>query len=71
VIDQDFTEMRRADFTVRKEILWATEDATEAEVGAKEIELIRLYRSNDPAVGYNHWPKVNPRVQTSSDRSLD
>jgi hypothetical protein len=26
-------------------------------VRAKEVELILLHRANDPAVGYNRWPK--------------
>jgi len=42
--------------------LWESETATRAEVTAKEIEFIRQYRSNDPAVGYNRTPpfKVSP-----------
>jgi hypothetical protein len=28
------------------------------EVSRKEIELIEKYHSNDPAVGYNRWPKA-------------
>jgi hypothetical protein len=42
---------------LRKEILWESDIATEAELSAKEVEMIRLYRSNDPAIGYNRWPK--------------
>lgn len=30
--------------------------AIDREVSDKEVELIRLHRSNDPAVGYNRWP---------------
>lgn len=47
----------RRDYTLRKEILWESDSATEAELSAKEVEMIRLYRSNDPAIGYNRWPK--------------
>ena len=31
--------------------------ATDAEVSQVEVEWIRSLRSNDPAVGYNRWPK--------------
>lgn len=51
----------RRDYTLRKEILWESESATEAELSAKEVEMIRLYRSNDPAIGYNRWPKPSIR----------
>lgn len=47
----------RRDYTLRKEILWESCSATKAELSAKEVEMIRLHRSNDPAVGYNRWPK--------------
>ncbi len=47
----------RRDYTLRKEILWESDVASEAELSAKEVEMIRLYRSNDPAIGYNRWPK--------------
>lgn len=56
-IAADFTEAERRDFTIRKEILWEGVDATEAEVRAKEIEMIWRHRANDPAIGYNRWPK--------------
>lgn len=26
-------------------------------LSAKEVEYIRLYRANDPRIGYNRWPK--------------
>ncbi|AGB21660.1 hypothetical protein Mycsm_01241 [Mycobacterium sp. JS623] len=48
----------RLDLTVRKQILWESETATDAEVRAMEIKLIREHRSNDPAVGYNLTPKA-------------
>ena len=49
-------EIRR-DYTLRKQILWESATATEAELSAKEVEMIRKYRSNDPAVGFNRWPR--------------
>jgi hypothetical protein len=51
-------EGHRIELTLRKEILWESETATDAEVRAKEIELIREHRSNDPAIGYNVRPKL-------------
>jgi hypothetical protein len=53
----DFTLEDYSDFTVRRQILWESETATNAEVTAKEVELIRLHRANDPKIGYNRWPK--------------
>jgi hypothetical protein len=57
LIAKDFTREQRRDFTIRKEILWESETATNEEVNRQEIEFIRLHRANDPAVGYNRWPK--------------
>jgi hypothetical protein len=56
LIAADFTPEQLRDFTARKQILWESETATDAEVTAKEYELIRLLRANDPAVGYNRRP---------------
>lgn len=56
-IGKDFTREQRRDFTIRKEILWESEMATTQEVNQKEVELINLYQSNNPAIGYNQWPK--------------
>lgn len=55
LIEKDFTREQRRDFTVRKEILFESED--ENEINKKEAEFIRQYKSNDPAIGYNQWPK--------------
>ena len=57
LIERDFTREQRRDFTIRKEILWESETATDEEVSQQEVELIRSCRANDPAVGYNRWPK--------------
>ncbi len=55
VIEKDFTREQRKDFTIRKEILFESED--ENEINKKEPEFIREYKANDPAIGYNQWPK--------------
>lgn len=54
------SESQQLDCTIRKEILWQSETATEAELAAKEVEFIRKFRSNDPGVGYNRWPRFKP-----------
>ena len=56
LIKRDFSREQMRDFTIRKQILWESVDATRQEVNQKENEFIRKYRSNDPAVGYNHRP---------------
>ncbi|NLX05093.1 MAG: GIY-YIG nuclease family protein [Phycisphaerae bacterium] len=60
LIEADFTREQRRDFTIRKQILWESQTASDEEVNAKEIEFIRALRSNDPAVGYNRWPRFMP-----------
>ena len=63
LINADFASLpaeERRDYSIRKEILWESETASEAELSAKEVELIRKHRANDPAIGYNRWPKFNP-----------
>jgi hypothetical protein len=60
VINHDFEKLPedvRKDYSVRKQILWESEDCTEEELSAKEIEFIRDYQANNPEVGYNRWPK--------------
>lgn len=56
-IAADFSRDERRDFAVRKEILWGSETASDAEVNLKEVEYIKLLKSNDPSIGYNRWPK--------------
>lgn len=60
LVNADFvllSKEQRRDYTIRKEILWESDSATEAELSAKEVEFIRRFRSNDPRIGYNRWPK--------------
>ncbi|MGO9730297.1 GIY-YIG nuclease family protein [Mycobacterium sp.] len=53
-------KVQRLDMTVRKEILWESETATDAEARAMEREWIVRTRANDPAVGYNLSPRFRP-----------
>ncbi|MCB1522287.1 MAG: GIY-YIG nuclease family protein [Hyphomicrobiaceae bacterium] len=57
IIARDFTREQRRVFTITREILWEVESAALSDVIAKEIEFIRAWRANDPAIGYNRWPK--------------
>jgi hypothetical protein len=57
LIEQDFSREERRDFTIRKEIIWESESASDSDINQKEVEFINLYKSNDPSVGYNQWPK--------------
>ena len=61
-VNADFEKLPdkiRRDYTIRKEILWESPDCEESELSAKEVEFIRKYQSNNPAIGYNRWPKFN------------
>ncbi|HEY2147431.1 MAG TPA: hypothetical protein VGH32_05810, partial [Pirellulales bacterium] len=67
LIAADFTQEQRGDFTIRREIIWESETAGDAEVNQKEVELIRRLRANDPAVGYNRWPPFTPARSAADD----
>ncbi|MDR2499522.1 MAG: hypothetical protein LBD37_00395 [Treponema sp.] len=56
-IQRDFKPEEMQDFTVRKEVIWSSEDATPEELSKKEIELIVSEGANNPAKGYNLFPK--------------
>jgi hypothetical protein len=50
--------------------LWEAENVSNQEVNQKEIEFIKLHKSNNPQIGYNQWPKscansgdTNPAAQ--------
>ena len=57
LIEKDFTREERREFTIKKEILWESETATDKEVNCKEVEYIKYYNSNNPSIGYNQWSK--------------
>jgi hypothetical protein len=57
LIAKDFTREQRRDFTIRKEIIWESETASNSEVNKSEIEYILKYHSNNPSIGYNQHPK--------------
>ncbi len=61
LIEADFAEEQKRDFTIRREILWQSNDATDREVNRKEVELIIKYQSNNPKIGYNRSPKFKEK----------
>ena len=63
LVAADFPEEQARDFTVRKQILWESDTATDEEVDAKEIEFILALHSNDPAIGYNRTLKPQSRFK--------
>jgi len=56
-IEADFTAQQLQRFTVEKEILWESADASKAEATAVEAQWIRRLSSNNPEVGYNRNPR--------------
>jgi hypothetical protein len=72
LIENDFSEKQREDFSIRKQIIWKSDTATDREVNLKEIELIHIYKSNDPTIGYNRSPKfrqlINDEINGSTTR---
>ena len=54
-IAEDFSKKERDDFTIRKEIL--VESTDENEINQNESKFILKFESNNPAIGYNQWPK--------------
>ena len=61
IIAKDFTVEDRVRFTITKEIIWASDNASDKEVNAKEVEMINKYKANNPNIGYNQWPKYKVR----------
>ena len=55
LVAHDFTKEQQRDFSIRKEILMESEDADE--INRCESKFILEYQSNNPAIGYNQWPK--------------
>ncbi len=56
-VENDFNKEQIKCFSITKEILWESETADDSEVNKKEVEYIKMYKSNEPLIGYNKWPK--------------
>lgn len=62
IINDDFASLPeevRKDYSVRKEILWESEDCSEEELSKKEVHYIREFESNNPVIGHNRWPRFS------------
>ena len=62
IVNDDFRQLPKEiqqNYTVRKEILWESADCSDSKLAQKEVEFIRHFKSNDPQVGYNRWPKFS------------
>ncbi|MEK9173027.1 MAG: GIY-YIG nuclease family protein [Patescibacteria group bacterium] len=57
LVARDFTAESQRDFTIRKEILMESSD--ENEINKAESKYIIECQSNNPAIGYNQWPKFD------------
>jgi len=67
LIEKDFSREQRRDFTIRKELLWESETASDEEVNKMEFDFINKLRSNNPVIGYNRSPKFrHPRLVGSA-----
>ncbi len=66
-LENDFPEYLKTYFTIKKEIIWQSDIATDQEVNKVEVELIRKFQSNNPIIGYNKWPKCEEIIGSISD----
>ncbi len=60
IVNADFANLPKEaqlDYSVRKQIIFESEDISESELLRKEIAYIREYKANDPEIGYNRFPK--------------
>ncbi|GEC70612.1 hypothetical protein SAMN05443543_103257 [Flavobacterium flevense] len=57
LIEKDFTREQRKNFVIIKDILFESDILTDKEINKVEVEMILRYKSNDPNIGYNKWPK--------------
>jgi hypothetical protein len=60
-IQKDFTYEELQEFTIKKTILWVSDDADQNELDQKETEMILKYKSLDKDIGYNRRLPVLPK----------
>lgn len=68
VIEKDFTIEQKRDFTIRKEIVWDSENASIEEMNQMEIMFIERFQSNNPIIGYNRRPKLKEPLSKDCDK---
>ena len=64
-VNADFEKLPdeiRKNYTIQKEILWESPDCEESVLSAKEVEFINKLEANNPAIGYNRWPKFKQKT---------
>lgn len=72
LVAQDFSPQEQRDFTIRKEILWESQQASIQELNQKEVEYILLFQSNNPSIGYNQRPRFKEaRLKETQDFLLE
>ena len=69
LIAQDFTAEARRSFTVTRDVLWQSDTASDRAVRAVERGLIVALRANDPAIGYNRWPRRRDALDSADART--
>ena len=52
-VKADYLNIRISNFTLKKEILWESETADDAELSKREAQYIAIFGSTDPKIGYN------------------
>ena len=58
LIEADFPDREsRKSIVIRKDVIWESQTASASEVRQREAAFIHEFNSNDPAIGYNRWPK--------------
>jgi hypothetical protein len=58
LIAADFTREQRRDFTIRKEIVWESDTATNAEISNKELEYILQFAPMIPMLVTTDGPNI-------------
>jgi len=58
-LEKDFPWEQQQSITLRKEILFSSNDISKSELIKKEFEFIEKLCSNNPDVGYNILPKYS------------
>ena len=58
-LEKDFTWEQQQDISVRKEILFFSDDISDSELAKKEFECINQLGSNNPEKGFNILPTFN------------
>ena len=55
-VEQDFSFEEIMSFTIKRDLLWWSTEASDDELNQKELEFISSLDSHNPSIGYNRWP---------------